>query len=228
VVITVVLAVVSVVSTAVAIRCSLRGRAAAPSEGVPAEVEARPAQISPHFTYNALNTIAELIRSEPAEARELLQDFADFTRYSSRTSGRLTSLAEELQNVDRYLTIAGAVHRGQLGVQLKIAPEVLAVVLPFLILQPLVENAVTHGVRPKPGGGTVRVTAVDAGTEVMVSVEDDGVGMDPTRLADLRDGGRTGLTTVDERMRAAFGPGYALVVETAEGAGTKVTLRFPK
>ena len=227
-VITVVLAVVSVVSTTAAIGLYLRGRAGTPSEGVPAEVEALPAPISPHFTYNALNTISELIRSEPAEARELLHDFADFTRYSSRTSGRLTSLAEELQNVDRYLTIAGAGHRGQLGVQLKIAPEVLAVVLPVLILQPLVENAVTHGVGPKPGGGTVRVTAVDAGTEAVVSVEDDGVGMDPTRLADLRDGGRTGLAHVNARMRAAFGPGYALVVETAEGAGTKVTLRFPK
>ncbi|HKS48083.1 MAG TPA: histidine kinase [Amycolatopsis sp.] len=197
-----------------------------------AEIKALRAQISPHFIYNALNTISSLIRSDPEEARELLQEFADFTRYSFRTSGMFTSLADELRNIDRYLTIERARFGGRLEVRLKIAPEVLSVVVPFLIIQPLVENAVQHGLANKPSGGMVTVTAQDYGTEALISVEDDGIGMDPARLADLRNSHRTGahvgLGNINARMRQLFGDEYALMVETAPGAGMKVTLRVPK
>ncbi|WP_091289136.1 sensor histidine kinase [Amycolatopsis xylanica] len=197
-----------------------------------AEIKALRAQISPHFVYNALNTISSLIRTDPEEARELLQDFADFTRYSFRTSGMFTSLAEELRNIDRYLTIENARFGGRLTVRLKIAPEVLSVVVPFLIIQPLVENAVKHGLASKPGGGTVTVIAQDYGAEALISVEDDGIGMDPSRLAELRSSHRTGahvgLGNINQRMQQVFGSDYALMVETAPGAGMKVTLRVPK
>ncbi|MEU0462664.1 MULTISPECIES: sensor histidine kinase [Amycolatopsis] len=197
-----------------------------------AEIKALRAQISPHFIYNALNTISALIRTDPEEARELLQEFADFTRYSFRTSGMFTTLADELRNIDRYLTIERARFGGRLEVRLKIAPEVLSVVVPFLIIQPLVENAVQHGLANKPTGGMVTVTASDYGTEALISVEDDGIGMDPARLADLRNSHRTGahvgLGNINARMRQLFGDEYALMVETAPGAGMKVTLRVPK
>ena len=197
-----------------------------------AEIKALRAQISPHFIYNALNTISSLIRTDPEEARELLQEFADFTRYSFRTSGMFTSLADELRNIDRYLTIERARFGGRLEVRIKIAPEVLSVVVPFLIIQPLVENAVRHGLASKPSGGMVTVTAQDHGTEALISVEDDGIGMDPGRLADLRNSHRTGahvgLGNINARMRQLFGDEYALMVETAPGAGMKVTLRVPK
>ncbi|WP_344422069.1 sensor histidine kinase [Amycolatopsis minnesotensis] len=197
-----------------------------------AEIKALRAQISPHFVYNALNTISSLIRTDPEEARDLLQEFADFTRYSFRTSGMFTSLAEELRNIDRYLTIESARFGGRLEVRLKIAPEVLSVVVPFLIIQPLVENAVKHGLANKPTGGMVTVTAQDYGTEALISVEDDGIGMDPVRLKELRDshrsGAHVGLGNINQRMRQLFGDEYALMVETAPGAGMKVTLRVPK
>ncbi|QWF80295.1 hypothetical protein HUW46_03714 [Amycolatopsis sp. CA-230715] len=197
-----------------------------------AEIKALRAQISPHFVYNALNTISSLIRTDPEEARDLLQEFADFTRYSFRTSGMFTSLAEELRNIDRYLTIESARFGGRLEVRLKIAPEVLSVVVPFLIIQPLVENAVKHGLANKPTGGMVTVTAQDYGTEALISVEDDGIGMDPMRLKELRDshrsGAHVGLGNINQRMRQLFGDEYALMVETAPGAGMKVTLRVPK
>ena len=146
-----------------------------------AEVLALRAQISPHFIYNALNTIASFVRTDPARARELILDFADFTRYSFRAAGEYTVLSDELRNVDRYLTLERARFGPKLTVRVQAAPEVLNVVLPFLALQPLVENAVRHGVAAN-GGGTITVIARDAGTDCVITVEDDGVGMDPELL----------------------------------------------
>jgi two-component system LytT family sensor kinase len=197
-----------------------------------AEIKALRAQISPHFVYNALNTISSLILTDPEEANELLLEFADFTRYSFRSSGMFTTLAEELRNIDRYLTIETARFGGRLNVRLKIAPEVLGVVVPFLIVQPLVENAVKHGLASKPGGGTVTVIAEDAGNDALITVEDDGVGMDPAKLQELshshRTGEHVGLGNISQRMRQLFGPEYPVIVETAKGAGMKITLRVPK
>lgn len=199
-----------------------------------AEVLALRAQISPHFIYNALNTISSQIRTDPEQARELVQEFADFTRYSFRTDGLYTTLADEIRNIDRYLTLERArFGPDRLQVQLKIAPEVLPVVLPFLTLQPLVENAVRHGLANKPGGGTITVVAEDNGAEALISVEDDGIGMDPERLdAELANahmtGAHVGLGNINNRMRATFGNDYVLVVETEVNAGMKVIMRVPK
>lgn len=201
-----------------------------------AEVLALRAQISPHFIYNALNTIASFVRTDPDRARELILEFADFTRYSFRAAGQYTTLADELRNIDRYLTLERARFGQSLKVRLQVAPEVLNVVVPFLALQPLVENAVRHGLAGQ-GGGTVEIIARDEGADCVISVEDDGAGMDPEilkaghgdALADRTDqGAHVGLTNVDHRLRAAFGNDYGLVVETAIGAGTKVMMRVPK
>jgi two-component system LytT family sensor kinase len=203
-----------------------------------AEVRALRAQISPHFIYNALTAIASFVRTDPERARELILEFAEFTRYSFRAHGEFTTLAEELRSIDRYLTIERARFGERLEVRLQIAPEVLPVGLPFLCLQPLVENAVRHGLSRKPGVGMVSIEARDAGAECHITVEDDGVGMDPAVLTqglagegidDSGDGGpHVGLTNVDERLRSAFGDQYGLVVETGLGAGTKVSMRVPK
>ncbi|MEU4242975.1 histidine kinase [Actinoplanes sp. NPDC026619] len=197
-----------------------------------AEVRALRAQISPHFIYNALTAIASFVRTDPERARELILEFAEFTRYSFRAHGDFTTLAEELRSIDRYLTIERARFGDRLQVRLQIAPEVLPVGLPFLCLQPLVENAVRHGLSRKPGVGMVSIEARDAGAECHITVEDDGVGMDPAVFApgipDTDDGQHVGLTNVDERLRSVFGDRFGLVVETAPGAGTKVSMRVPK
>jgi two-component system LytT family sensor kinase len=198
-----------------------------------AEVRALRAQISPHFIYNALTAIGSFVRTDPERARELILEFAEFTRYSFRAHGEFTTLAEELRSIDRYLTIERARFGDRLQVRLQIAPEVLGVSLPFLCLQPLVENAVRHGLSRKPGVGMVSIEARDAGAECHITVEDDGVGMDPAvfapgRPADNDDGQHVGLTNVDERLRSVFGDHLGLVVETAPGEGTKVSMRVPK
>ncbi|MDG4806817.1 histidine kinase [Micromonospora sp. WMMD1120] len=206
-----------------------------------AEIRALRAQISPHFIYNALTAIGSFVRTDPERARELILEFAEFTRYSFRAHGEFTTLAEELRSIDRYLTIERARFGDRLQVRLQIAPEVLPVTLPFLCLQPLVENAVRHGLSRKPGTGMVSIEAQDAGAECHITVEDDGVGMDPTTLtagiAELArstgdpgddTGQHVGLSNVDERLRSVFGDRFGLVVETGLGSGTKVSMRVPK
>jgi two-component system, LytTR family, sensor kinase len=197
-----------------------------------AELRALRAQISPHFVYNALTAIASLVRTEPERARELLLEFADFTRYSFRRQGEFATLAEELQAIDAYLQLERARFGDRLQVRLRIAPEVLPVIVPFLVLQPLVENAIRHGIEGRSGQGEIVIEAEDAGTECHITVEDNGSGMDPDELRDhlagRGDGSGIGLANVDERMRSVFGDPFGLVVETAVAAGTKVHLRVPK
>jgi two-component system, LytTR family, sensor kinase len=197
-----------------------------------AEVRALRAQISPHFIYNSLTAIASFVRTDPERARELLLEFADFTRYSFRKHGEFTTLADELRSIERYLVLEKARFGDRLLVTLRIAPEVLPVAVPFLALQPLVENAVRHGLEGKADTGRITIIAEDFDQECVISIEDDGVGEEPERVRRALAGDAStdsiGLGNVDERLRSTFGDDYGLVVETAPGAGTKVIVRVPK
>ncbi|HET6241813.1 MAG TPA: histidine kinase, partial [Arthrobacter sp.] len=197
-----------------------------------AEVRALRAQISPHFIYNSLNAIASFINTDPVRARELVVEFADFTRYSFRRHGDFTTLAEELRCIDRYLLLERARFGDRVQVSLRIAPEVLSTVIPFLSLQPLVENAVRHGLEAKEGPGHISITANDSGAFAEVTIEDDGVGIDPEQLRSVlaghSDGDHVGLRNVDTRLRQVYGEEHGLVIETAPGEGTLITMRVPK
>ncbi|MFB0835189.1 sensor histidine kinase [Arthrobacter halodurans] len=197
-----------------------------------AEVRALRAQISPHFIYNSLNAIASFIITDPQRARQLVVEFADFTRYSFRRHGDFTTLAEELQAIDRYLLLEKARFGDRIRVSLAIAPEVLSTIIPFLSLQPLVENAVRHGLEGKAGGGVITLTARDSGEYAEITVEDDGVGIDPDALrsvlAGTTEGIHVGLRNVDVRLRQVYGDAHGLVIDTAPGAGTLITMRVPK
>lgn len=197
-----------------------------------AELRALRAQISPHFIYNSLAAIASFVRTDPDRARELLIDFADFTRYSLRSGGAFTTLAEELRNVERYLILEQARFGERLQTSLLIAPEVLPVTVPYLAVQPLVENAVRHGLAGKEGVGRLTITAADRGPDAEITIEDDGIGADPQRIRTILDGAHAtdsvGLGNVDARLRQVYGDEFGLVVETAPGAGTRVSFRVPK
>jgi two-component system, LytTR family, sensor kinase len=190
------------------------------------------AQISPHFIYNALTAIESFVRSDPERARDLLVRFAEFIRWTFREHSQYTTLAEELRFVDTYLELERARFGDRLEVSLRVAPEVLPVKVPSLVLQPLVENAIRHGLEQFSGTARLRITAENVGHEAIVTVEDAGAGVDPQQLADVlagRHGGDSvGLRNVDERLRATFGTGHGLTIETEVGAGTKVTMRLPK
>ncbi|WP_307867917.1 sensor histidine kinase [Umezawaea beigongshangensis] len=200
---------------------------------VEAEVRALRAQISPHFIYNSLSAIASYVRTNPERARTLLLDFADFTRYSFRRHGDFTTLSEELKSIDQYLALERARFGERLTVTLQIAPEVLPVTVPFLCLQPLVENAVRHGMEGKVEPGHISIHAADGGSEAHITIEDDGIGMNPEELrrtlaGRVDESAGIGLGNIDERLRRLYGDDYGLVVETAEGLGTKIRVRFPK
>ncbi|MGC4950196.1 sensor histidine kinase [Streptomyces sp. DT224] len=200
---------------------------------IEAEIRALRAQISPHFIFNSLAAIASFVRTDPEKARELLLEFADFTRYSFRRHGDFTTLADELHSIDQYLALVRARFGERLSVTLQVAPEVLPVALPFLCLQPLVENAVKHGLEGAVTSSRITISALDAGSEAEVVIEDDGTGMDPQRLRHIlrgEGGGSTGigLLNVDERLRQVYGDEYGLVIETGIGAGMRITVRLPK
>ncbi|MER5178382.1 histidine kinase [Streptomyces sp. NPDC002896] len=200
---------------------------------IEAEIKALRAQISPHFIFNSLAAIASFVRTDPERARELLLEFADFTRYSFRRHGEFTTLADELHSIDQYLALVRARFGERLAVTLQIAPEVLPVSLPFLCLQPLVENAVKHGLEGAVTRSRITISAQDAGAEAEVVIEDDGVGMEPEVLrrilrGDAGPSAGIGLSNVDERLRQVFGDDCGLVIETGVGAGMKITVRIPK
>ncbi|MFC7382957.1 histidine kinase [Sphaerisporangium rhizosphaerae] len=201
-----------------------------------AETRALRAQISPHFVCNSLATIASFTRTEPDRARELLLDFADFARHALRRAGDFTTLSDELTCVDRYLLLERARFGDKLRFVVDVVPEVMPVPVPFLCLQPLVENAITHGIRRGGGSGEVSIVVRDAGEEVHITVEDDGAGMEPGRVRRLLageppsgdGGGGIGLANVDVRLRQIYGQEYGLVIDTAPDEGTTVRMRVPK
>jgi two-component system, LytTR family, sensor kinase len=195
-----------------------------------AELRALRAQISPHFVYNALAAVAGYIHSRPDEARELLTDFAEFTRYAFRAERPYVTLADELHYVEKYLNLERARFGERLRVRLEVAPEILPAVVPVLSLQPLVENAVRHGIEDAGGGVTIEILGQDLGADALVSVRDDGAGMsdEAARAALAGLGGGIGLKNVHRRLESSFGPGYGLAIESAPGEGTEVRLTAPK
>jgi two-component system LytT family sensor kinase len=199
---------------------------------VQAELRFLRAQISPHFIYNALTAIESFVRTDPDRARSLLVEFAEFTRYSFRSHSQYVTVADELRLVDTYLDLERARFGDRLAVTLRVAPEVLSVKLPSLILQPIVENAIRHGLEPSEQSGHLDITVSDGDHDALISVADNGAGADPSRirrvLSGRAGGDEVGLHNVDERLRTEFGDEYGLVIETGLGAGTTVSIRIPK
>jgi two-component system LytT family sensor kinase len=195
-----------------------------------AELRALRAQISPHFIYNALAAVASYIHTRPEEARELLTEFADFTRYAFRGDASYVTLADELQYVEKYLRLEQARFGERLQVRVSVAPEVLAAVVPVLSLQPLVENAVRHGVESAAGSCRLEILGADLDADVELAVRDSGAGMDAQRAAAALAGraGGIGLANVHARLRSTFGADYGLTVESRPGAGTTVRMLVPK
>jgi two-component system LytT family sensor kinase len=188
------------------------------------ELRALRAQISPHFVYNTLTTIAAFIRTDPDRARELVTEFADFTRRAFRgPQPEFTSLADELIYTRQYLMIEQARLGKRLQVKLNVEPEVLNTTVPALVVQPLVENAIKHGMERNSGTTTVSIRAEDQDDECLIVVADDGCGFDPGQA-----GQQGALANIDRRLRQVFGAAHSLQIQSSPGRGTTVRLRVPK
>ena len=192
------------------------------------------AQINPHFLYNTMDTIIWLIEADKQqEAVEMVSNLSSFFRHSLSKGEDVISLAEEERHVRSYLQIQHARYQDIMEYILDIDPGLHDAMLPKLTLQPLVENALYHGIKLKRAKGTIRITATLADGCVLLRVEDNGVGITPQRLAQLRDAMERqervgfGLSAVNQRLRLQFGPEYGLRLDSEEGQGTTVTARIP-
>lgn len=195
-----------------------------------AELTALQAQINPHFLFNAINTIVSYCRTEPNTARTLLLDLAAYFRRNLVQAGDFCTLKEELQHVRAYL----ALEQARFGPKLKLVEEVpeqfLQVKLPRLTLEPLVENAVKHGIAPRPEGGQVSISAYQQGSNLCLVVSDSGIGMTTQTLEQVRRGttsGGVGLTNVSERLKNVYGSEYVPTITSVYGEGTTVRFAVP-
>lgn len=194
------------------------------------ELKALQAQINPHFLFNAINTIVSLIRTQPDNARRLLIHLSNYFRNNLQESNNEVDLYKELENIKSYLEIEKARFGDKLNIVFDI-PDKIDCTLPPLLLQPLVENAVKHGIFEKVDGGTVQIKAIDNGRETELIVEDDGIGMSEELLCSLlNDQVSTGigLNNVNNRLKAMYGKEYGLIIESKIGQGTRVKMRIPK
>lgn len=197
-----------------------------------ARLEALNAQINPHFFFNTLNTIINFIRTNPERARMLLVRLASLFRQTLNRRGSFTTLREELAYVRNYLTLEKARFGDKFRYVQDVPLEVLDYHLPVLSLQPLVENALHHGILPKEGSGVVRVSARLQNGELQITVSDDGVGIAPEKLPHVLEpgcgsGNGVGLSNVNLRFQSLYGPKYGLKLKSEVGRGTEIVLRVP-
>ena len=194
------------------------------------ELKALRAQINPHFLFNTLNTIAALCRTDPKNARILIIKFADFFRESLERQSQFTTLDDELKYVNSYLTFEKARFGSKLKVEELVEKEARKVKLPALIIQPLVENAVKHGMARKGELSLLLAVKIDNG-HLMVRVEDDGAGIavESKTLSSDRNGKGLGmgLKNIKDRLRSLYGSSDLIKIKSVTGKGTKVTLKIP-
>jgi signal transduction histidine kinase len=192
-----------------------------------AQLAALRAQINPHFLFNSLNSIAQLIHTEPDRAELCVQRLADIFRYIlGRAEKEFVPLGEELQMAQAYLDIERARFGDRLKVETDIDPQSLPHMIPNLILQPLVENAIKHGLSRKMGAGTVRIQAGVEDGLLLLTVGDDGLGMAAPALAQVYEHG-VGLRNLRDRLERLYGASYLPEIESVPGTGTRVRLRLP-
>lgn len=191
---------------------------------VAAQLAALRAQLNPHFLFNSLNSIAELVRTDPERAEECIERLAEILRYVlQRTQGDLVPLSDELRIAHAYLEIEKARFGDALSVETHIEERARGVLLPGLTLQPLVENAVNHGISRKVGGGLITIEAVLRGGDLCIAVRDTGIGMNQSAPFDRG----VGLRNLRERLTRRYGQRYEPVVRSGPEGGTSITLRVP-
>ena len=194
-----------------------------------AELKALQAQINPHFLFNTLNIIMSFCRTNPDMARKLLGNLATMMERNFAKRDDMVTLADELEGVEAYLEIARARFGERLRVRVDIPNIYQSLRLPVLSLQPLVENAVQHGLFPKISDCVLQLTALRDQKDILLQVQDNGIGIQAEKLASIFDASSAGIgiQNVSKRLQSLYGETYQLQVRSVLGEGTVVTLRIP-
>ena len=191
-----------------------------------ARLAALTSQINPHFLFNTLNSVSSLIRSNPEQARSVVYRLSSILRRLLRKTDNLSPLREELAFIDNYMTIEMVRFGEKLRFVKEIDPETLDRMVPSMLLQPLIENSIRHGLATKVDGGMIRVRSYLADGRLHLVVEDDGVGIPEARLATLFEQG-IGVSNVNERMKVLYGPDYRMWIDSKPGEGTRTGIEIP-
>lgn len=197
---------------------------------IKAEMRALQAQINPHFLFNAINTIVSLVRTSPESARDLLIHLSDFFRMNMQNSKELISIKEEIQRIEAYLKI----EKARFGEKLELVYALdgdLQDEIPPLIIQPIVENAVKHGINKSINGGCVKISVRSHSGVLEVIIQDNGIGMTTKKVNEIlqfNEACGIGFANVHKRLKTFYGDRASLMVESSIGKGTLVSIRIPK
>lgn len=200
------------------------------------ELKALQNQINPHFLFNTLNTIEILAMKEGAQQTpRIVHSLAQLFRHNLYAGSDLVSIRQEINSVDSYLTIQKCRFGNRLKVSNKIPPHLLDLCIPVLTLQPLVENAIIHGVEPMEKRGSLKLDGYVESEDVILQVVDNGIGIPAEKLVQLqqqlsrldREANKIGLINVQKRCRLHFGPEYGISIDSTAGKGTTVAMRVP-
>jgi two-component system LytT family sensor kinase len=194
---------------------------------VEARLAALTSQINPHFLFNTLNSVSSLIRTDPAQARVMVVRLSKVLRRLLRKHEHYCPLRDELSFTEDYIAIEIVRFGDKLRFQADVAPDTLDMLVPSMLLQPLVENSIKHGLSSKVEGGTIRIRTWRAENRLCLSVEDDGVGIPEAKLARLQEGG-IGVNNVHERLKVLFGHDYRMWVESQPGKGVRIQIEVPE
>ena len=193
-----------------------------------ARLAALSSQINPHFLFNTLNSVASLIRINPEQARQVVYKLSKILRRLLRQQDNLITLGEELSFIDDYLAIEMVRFGDKLRFIKEVEPDTLDLLVPSMLLQPLVENSIRHGLASKVDGGTIKVRSQRLGTQLQILVEDDGVGIPESRLARMFEQGGIGVTNVNERLKVLYGDSYRMWIDSRPGEGTSTGIEIPE
>jgi len=195
-----------------------------------ARMEALQNQINPHFLFNTLNSISSLVRFDPDMARDVIFKLATILRRLLNTSEAFAPLREEFEFIDNYLDIEVVrFGRDKLHVVKELDPASLDVVVPSMLLQPLVENSIKHGLSPKIEGGSIFLRSRVANSRLIIEVEDDGVGMGSAQLEESSSwaGMGIGMANISERLHVLYGDTARMTIDSHQGKGTLIRIRLP-
>jgi two-component system LytT family sensor kinase len=194
---------------------------------VEARLAALTSQINPHFLFNTLNSVSSLIRTDPNQARVMVVKLSKVLRRLLRKHENFSSLRAELSFIEDYLAIEVVRFGDKLHFEKDVAEDTLDMLVPSMLLQPLVENSIKHGIGGKVEGGTIRIRTRRGGSRLELLVEDDGIGIPEEKLATMLDHG-IGVSNVHERLKVLFGNDYRMWIDSQPGQGTRVRIEVPE